>query len=84
VPYNPRYKRGPVEKRVERVSLGFSVNLDEFDSERQIILKKNSNNKDYNERLNEAKQKIAVINNEVEKLSLMTINMRVATILKEL
>ena len=69
---------------VGRVSLGFSVKPNEFDSEKEIVLKTNSNHKRYNEDIAAAKQKISLILNEVNALQHFTYEIPLVAAFKDL
>lgn len=56
------------KRDVRRISLGFSLKPDEFDTDKEIVLKKNSNHKQYNEDILKAKEKITTILDEVRAL----------------
>lgn len=53
------------KRDVGRISLGFSLKPEEFNIDKEVVLKTNSNYKRYNEDIEKAKQKISSILNEV-------------------
>lgn len=72
------------KRDVGRISMGFSLKPDEFDNEKEIVLKKNSNHKQYNEDIANAKQKIALVLDDVNALMHLTYNLPLIAAFKDL
>lgn len=72
------------KRDVGRISMGFSLKLDEFDFEKEIVLKKNSNHKGYNEDIEKAKKKIAQVLDDVNALAHLSYGIPLIAAFKDL
>lgn len=72
------------KREVGRISLGFSLKPDEFNAEKEVVLKTNSNYKTYNQYIVDAKKKISLILSEVNALQHLTCELPLVTVFKDL
>jgi site-specific recombinase XerD len=72
------------KRDVGRISLGFSLKPEEFNIDKEVVLKTNSNYKRYNEDIEKAKQKISSILNEVNALQQLAFDIPMVKAFKDL
>ena len=72
------------KKDVGRIPLGFSLKVDDFDFEKELVFKRNSNCKNYNDLIIAAKKKIDATLNEVKLLESSTYQLPVIAAFKDL
>jgi integrase len=72
------------KKDVGRIPLGFSLKAEDFDFGKEVVLKRNSNSKSYNEIIVSAKRKIGFSLDEVKRLQNSTYQLPLIAAFKDL
>lgn len=72
------------KKDVGRIPLGFSLKVEDFDFEKELVLKRNSNSKNYNDLISVAKKKLESTLKEVKMLDSSTYQLPLIAAFKDL
>lgn len=72
------------KKNVGRIPLGFSLKAEDFDFKKEVVLKRNSNSKNYNELIAACKRKLSIALNEIKKLEGLTHQLPVIAAFKDM